>query len=69
MVSCGSSLIFTSWMPAKRRAARKAMLVEDLVREVGKVEIHDGQRFVILEVTGEIDDEEVEELPSVRYLL
>jgi len=69
MVSCGSSLIFTSWMPAKRRADREAMLVEDLVREVGKVEIHKGQRFIILEVTGEIDDTEVEELPSIRYLL
>ena len=67
MVSAGTSMLFTEFMDKKKVNQRKLMTLKEIVELVGKKQLPESQKFVILELlaTDEETDEDVD-LPSLR---
>eukprot|EP00736_Rhodelphis_marinus_P008560 Rmarinus@m.25111 len=69
IVSCGVSMLMSSWMPPKKRKERMAMPMKELVRTVGKMELNPKQRYLIFEICCVDEDGDDVDVPFVRYRL
>lgn len=68
VLGVGSSFVYSSWMPPAKKKERMDKKVSDLVVEITKTPIKAGVQHLNLEVTGTIDDAEVEVPPITLWL-
>eukprot|EP01062_Namystynia_karyoxenos_P069282 TRINITY_DN64806_c0_g1_i1.p1 TRINITY_DN64806_c0_g1~~TRINITY_DN64806_c0_g1_i1.p1 ORF type:complete len:1107 (+),score=439.16 TRINITY_DN64806_c0_g1_i1:154-3321(+) len=66
MMSAGTCIIYSFFAPKAERMKRLGMPVSEVVKMVSKQEFGPTQNYIIMEISAEYDDEEVD-TPSVRY--
>ncbi|CAO1619344.1 unnamed protein product [Parajaminaea phylloscopi] len=66
MISSGVSMLFSSFMPAKKMAERRAMTMRDVIETVSKKSIPEHSKYQIVEVLCDDANGEDVEVPYVR---
>ena len=70
MLSSGVSILYSDFMDKKKRTARLAMGIRELVENVTKKSLPIDQKYLILEViVADVDTDEEVEIPYVRFCL
>ncbi len=68
ILGVGASLIFSGWMPAPKKKERLGRKLSDLVVEITKQPLKKGQRHLGVEVTGTIDEADVDVPPITLWI-
>jgi ubiquitin-activating enzyme E1 len=69
VLSIGSLMVYTSWMPKAKRDDRMPKKVTDIVTEMTQKPIEAGTRFFQLNITGSDPDSgnDIEHIPETYY--
>lgn len=67
MISCGVSFLYSSFTSKDKLAQRMPMLISEIASSVGKMEFHESQQFLVMEVCCNDEDGNDVEVPYIRY--
>lgn len=67
MISCGVSILYSSFTNKQRRKERLPMPLSEVASTVGKLEFNPTQKYLVLEVCCNDDDQNDVEVPYIRY--
>ncbi|KAA8499921.1 Ubiquitin-like modifier-activating enzyme 1 [Porphyridium purpureum] len=67
MISCGLSMLYSSFTAAKKLEERRKMRMSEIVRTVAKMEFHASQKYLVFEVCCNDKDGEDVEVPYIRF--
>lgn len=67
MLSSGVTLLYSFFIQPSKKAERLKMKISDAVREVGKREIGDHEKYLTLDVCVNDEEDEDQDVPYVRY--
>ncbi|KAJ1471873.1 hypothetical protein T484DRAFT_1842444 [Baffinella frigidus] len=66
MISCGVAMIYSMFSSKETIATRLTMTMADLATNVAKIEVPEGQRYLMFEVCSNDEEGEEVDAPSVR---
>mmetsp|Transcript_30710 Transcript_30710/g.117499 ORF Transcript_30710/g.117499 Transcript_30710/m.117499 type:complete len:1043 (-) Transcript_30710:1450-4578(-) len=67
MISCGVSFLYSSFTSKDKLAQRMPMKLSEVAKMVGKMEFHDSQQYLVMEVCCNDESGDDVEVPYIRY--
>jgi len=67
MLSSGVTLLYSFFIAPAKKKERLAMKISDAVKQVGKRELGDHEKYFTLDICVNDEEDEDQEVPYVRY--